>query len=179
MGKNTTGTCTRRSNELSSPSPPANDNWRRGVNFPGNNAAFAAASFIWRRGSEFFSANFYFDPAALGGATRIWQHIRCMYRLCESIGGCRRLALPSLWAKPSFLRIMLRSQWSVVRGHQPRARADCDSDYWAGKDAGLDGSCARRGEACTLLKHCPYCCHKRGVGQPPLTGVYGRGTVNV
>jgi len=36
---------------------------------------FALAIFIWRSASEFFSAKFSFDPAALGGTAGIWQHI--------------------------------------------------------------------------------------------------------
>src|SRR5260370_18634916 len=42
MGKTFYGyCCTRRSNELSSPSPPAKWNWRRGSNFPRKTPLFA------------------------------------------------------------------------------------------------------------------------------------------
>jgi len=88
------------------------------VNFSGNNAVFAAASSIWRKGSEFFSPRSYFDPAALGGAARIWQDIQCIYSKPQLVFDLAFLAVSkaeqtikhdrssglSLWDKPIFAR---------------------------------------------------------------------------
>ena len=57
---------------------------------------FGSPAPIGGGGRNSFSDDSHFGPAALGGATRIWQHIRCMYRFCESISRLgRRLALPN------------------------------------------------------------------------------------